>query len=77
VGLDGMLRTLGVTAAANGTRPQLSACDAAAAQTWQARTNGQLVNPATGKCLDATSANLAPLRIWDCWGQPTSYGPLP
>ena len=81
VGPDGTLRTLGgclgVTAAANGTRPQLSACDATAAQVWQAQTNGQLVNPATGKCLDATSANPAPLRIWDCWGSANQLWTLP
>ncbi|GAB3831411.1 hypothetical protein GCM10027610_021500 [Dactylosporangium cerinum] len=43
------------------------------AQQWVVNGNGTIVNPASGKCLDATgrgTANGTGLQIWDCYGGP-------
>jgi hypothetical protein len=55
---------------ANGTQVQLYDCNGTAAQKWT-YTSGTLVNPVSGRCLDATgasSANGTRLQIWDCTG---------
>jgi subtilisin family serine protease len=39
-----------------GTQVVLRTCDGSSAQVWAARSNGEVVNPATGKCLTASSA---------------------
>src|SRR5260221_223040 len=65
-------------ASPSGTR--LSACNGTACETWQAETNGQLVNSESGRCLDATnksSADGTPLQIWDCWGASNQLWNLP
>ncbi|MGW4525714.1 RICIN domain-containing protein [Amycolatopsis sp. NPDC004378] len=38
---------------ADGTLVQLRDCNATGAQTWQARSDGTLLNPRSGMCLDA------------------------
>ena len=47
-----------VTAAgtANGTKVQLYDCNGTGAQVWQAQSNGALVNPESGRCLDDPGA---------------------
>jgi hypothetical protein len=38
---------------------------------WQQQANGSLLNPQSGRCLDApggNSANGTQLEIWDCTG---------
>ena len=73
---DGTLRAGGQCldagpGAYNGTRPVLATCNGAPGQRWQAQTNGQLVNPGSERCLDATDNNTAdgtPAQLWDCWG---------
>jgi hypothetical protein len=54
---------------ADGTLVQLWDCNSTGAQTWQARSDGSLLNPQSGKCLDATgnaSADGTRLQIWTC-----------
>jgi hypothetical protein len=62
-------------ASANGTKIQLWTCLAGDAnQQWQPRTDGEIVNPKTGKCLDNLSVastdngtdNGTQLDIWGC-----------
>jgi chitinase len=48
---------------------QLWDCNGTGSQSWQARPNGNLRNPVSGRCLDATgqsSADGTRLQIWDC-----------
>ena len=55
----------------NGTQIQLFDCNSTGAQTWIFTSGHDLVNPASGRCLDATgpsSANGTRLQIWDCTG---------
>jgi GH25 family lysozyme M1 (1,4-beta-N-acetylmuramidase) len=66
VAQDGTLRTGGKClsvagdSTSSGARLQLEACDSAdGAQLWQAATDGQLVNPQSGKCLDVPAASAA------------------
>jgi hypothetical protein len=51
---------------ANGTAVQLYTCNATGAQNWTLRTNGELVNPASGRCLTAPAG--AGLQLADCTG---------
>ena len=70
---DGTVRTLGKCLTANGTGDgalvQLFACTGTATQRWTYRQNGNLVNAASTKCLDALgggSADLTRLGVWPC-----------
>jgi alpha-galactosidase len=70
---DGTVRTLGKCLTANGTGDgalvQLFSCNGSTAQRWQYRLNGNLVNAASSKCLDAIgggSADLTKLGVWPC-----------
>ena len=54
--------------------------DGTGAQKWQHQSNGALLNPASGRCLDATgpsSANGTRLQIWDCAGSANQQWNLP
>ena len=79
VGSDNSLKALGkcldVTAAstANGAKIQLYDCNSTGAQKWTA-TNGTLVNPGSGKCLDSPGAQL---QIWTCTGAANQKFALP
>ncbi|WP_327356992.1 ricin-type beta-trefoil lectin domain protein [Streptomyces sp. NBC_01304] len=53
---DGTVRALFKCLTVSGTDIQLRTCSGAAAQKWQ-RDGSALVNPATGKCLDAADGN--------------------
>ena len=67
-GLGG--KCISVAGTANATAVTLSDCTGAAAQNW-ALTNGALVNPASGRCLDVPSAsttNGAKTQLYDCNG---------
>ena len=86
---DGTLRALGdCMGAVNGgttvgTQIGLSRCDGAGAQQWQLRTNGAVVNPQSGLCLNDPRSNTKPgtqLDLYDCngtnaqaWQPPVSY----
>nr|WP_255638757.1 RICIN domain-containing protein [Amycolatopsis sp. DSM 110486] len=73
VGSDGTIRALGkcldAAGTANGTKAQIWDCTGGAVQRWSRNSTGNLVNAASGKCLDATdnsSANGTRLQIWTC-----------
>ncbi|MFB8038923.1 ricin-type beta-trefoil lectin domain protein [Streptomyces sp. NPDC056004] len=76
---DGTLRAQFHCMAVSGTTVRTAACDGSAAQQW--RTDGAaLVNPATGKCLDAYgggSANGTPLGTYTCTGGANQRWTLP
>ncbi|SFF79612.1 Glycosyl-hydrolase 97 C-terminal, oligomerisation [Actinacidiphila alni] len=58
-------------ATADGTRVQILDCDGAATQQWRVRSDGTIVNTASGSCLDAYdngTANGTPLELWPCNG---------
>jgi Ricin-type beta-trefoil lectin domain len=52
----------------DGLRPSLSACNGTGAQQRQAQSNGELVNPESGKCLDDTGfgGSGTQVQIWAC-----------
>src|ERR1700753_1235855 len=53
---------------ANGTKVDLYTCNGTGAQVWQAQANGELLNPASGKCLDDTGygGSGTQVQIWSC-----------
>jgi hypothetical protein len=54
-----------------GTPPQIWDCNGSPAQQWLRRADGALLNPNSGRCLDApdgVTANGTRLRLWDCNG---------
>lgn len=55
---------------ANGTPVQLYDCNTTGAQTWIAQTNGELLNPQSGRCLTVPNGNTTPgavqLQLQDC-----------
>jgi len=51
----------------NGSAVQLYTCNGGGNQRWQA-TNGTLVNPQSGRCLDVPGADGTQLVIWNCHG---------
>jgi hypothetical protein len=56
---------------ANGAKVQLYDCNGTGAQRWTFTAAGDIVNPQSNKCLDATgvsSADGTRLQIWDCTG---------
>ena len=53
---------------ANGTTVDLYSCNGTGAQTWQHQSNGEYLNPQSGKCLDDTGfgGSGTQAQIWDC-----------
>ena len=53
---------------ANGTLVDLYTCNGTAAQVWQPQSNGELLNPNSGKCLDDTGfgGSGTQVQIWAC-----------
>ena len=83
---DGTIRALGkcldVTgqATANGAKVQLWDCNGSTAQQWSAQSNGQVVNPQSGRVLDDPSGSTsdgARLQIWDANTNPWQVWHLP
>jgi len=74
VGSGNTLQVLGkcldVNAAgtANGTLVDLYDCNGTGAQVWQPQSNGELLNPESGKCLDDTGygGSGTQVQIWTC-----------
>jgi beta-glucosidase len=71
-----------VTAAgtANGTKVQIYDCNGTGAQVWQPQSNGSLLNPESGRCLDdpaATTTIGTQLQIYDCNGTNAQVWHLP
>src|SRR6185437_1695028 len=66
---------------ANGTLVQLYDCNGTASQTWIASTNGALLNPQSGRCLDDPNGNTTPgavqLQLYDCNGSSAQAWKLP
>ena len=62
---------VGETPTVNGTRIQVTKCDAIADKFWEWTKDGFLRNPTSGKCLDVVgripgTANGSALQLWDC-----------
>ena len=55
-------------ATANGTTVDLYTCNGSGAQVWTPQSNGELLNPQSGKCLDDTGwgGSGTQLQIWAC-----------
>jgi chitinase len=53
---------------ANGTTVDLYSCNGTGAQVWVPQSDGELVNPQSGKCLDDTNwgGSGTQLQIWAC-----------
>jgi glucosylceramidase len=78
--LQALTKCLDVTqgGTANGTQVQLYVCNGTASQQWQSTSDGQLVNPQSGRCLTAPGSSAKTrLEIDDCqrasgqlWGLP-------
>ena len=67
-------------ATADGGLVQLSTCNGSGGQNWTAGANGSLVNPQSGKCLDANGGSTADgtqLIIWSCHGGTNQRWTLP
>ncbi len=77
-GADNTVRVLGRCLTTAGTT---ATCTAGADQLWTRQTNGALVNPATGRCLDVPDGNTTPgavqLRAYDCNGTAAQTWRLP
>ncbi|MEU3460772.1 ricin-type beta-trefoil lectin domain protein [Streptomyces sp. NPDC006733] len=84
---DNTVRVLGkcLTVAGGGTGNNtpvaLAGCAGTAAQSWSHRSNGALVNPVSGRCLDVPDANTTPgavqLQLYDCNGTTAQLWKLP
>jgi glucosylceramidase len=64
---------------ANGTLVQLYACNGTGAQLWQHQSNGEYLNPQSGKCLDDTGwgGSGTQAQIWACAGGANQQWSLP
>ena len=68
-------------AIANHTLVELRTCSGATSQVWTLQANGELINPASGRCLDDPSGNTTPaavqMQIYDCNAGSTQVWKLP
>jgi glucosylceramidase len=68
--LQSLGKCLDVTSAgtANGSLVQLYTCNGTGAQVWQHQSNGEYLNPSSGRCLDDTGSGGSgtQVQIWDC-----------
>ena len=58
-------------ATGNGSLVDLYDCNGTGAQVWQPQSDGALLNPQSGKCLDDTGFSTTPgtqVQIWSCTG---------
>jgi Ricin-type beta-trefoil lectin domain/Lytic transglycolase len=85
-GSGGTLRALGKCmgvhhgATANGTTVDLYHCNNTGGQAWQPLSDGSLLNPQSGKCLDDTGWSTTPgtqLQIWSCTDAANQHWALP
>ena len=79
--LQALGKCLDVSAAgtANGTKVQLYTCNGTGAQVWQHQSNGEYVNPNSGKCLDDTGfgGSGTQVQIWSCADSSNQQWKLP
>jgi hypothetical protein len=63
----------------NGTTVDLYSCNGTGAQTWQPQSDGALLNPSSGKCLDDTGygGSGTQAQIWSCTGSANQEWTLP
>ena len=64
----GMCLDVNAAGTANGTLVDLYTCNGTAAQVWDPQSNGELINPNSGKCLDDTGfgGSGTQVQIWAC-----------
>ena len=64
---------------ANGTTVDLYTCNGTGAQTWVPQSDGALLNPNSGKCLDDTGygGSGTQVQIWACTGNANQQWNLP
>jgi chitinase len=64
----GMCLDVAGAGTANGTKVDLYTCNGTGAQVWQHQSNGEYVNPNSGKCLDDTGfgGSGTQVQIWAC-----------
>jgi chitinase len=64
---------------ANGTLVQLWTCNGTGAQVWQHQSNGEYLNPNSGKCLDDTAfgGSGTQVQIWACADSSNQQWSLP
>jgi type 1 glutamine amidotransferase len=78
--LRALNKCLDVGGTANASPVRLWTCNGTGAQNWTPGTNSSLVNPQSGKCLDANGASSADgtqLIIWTCHGGTNQRWTLP
>ncbi|HEV2343890.1 MAG TPA: ricin-type beta-trefoil lectin domain protein [Actinocrinis sp.] len=79
--LQALGKCLDVTSAgtANGTLVQLYTCNGTGAQVWQHQSNGEYINPNSGKCLDDTGwgGSGTQVQIWACADSANQQWSLP
>jgi chitinase len=63
----------------DGTTVDLYTCNGTGAQVWEPQSDGALLNPASGKCLDDTGygGSGTQVQIWDCTGNANQAWTLP
>src|SRR5579875_2704267 len=63
----------------DGTTVDIYTCNGTGAQTWVPQSNGSLLNPESGKCLDDTGygGSGTQVQIWDCSGNANQEWTLP
>jgi hypothetical protein len=57
-----------VSDSSNGSTVQLSSCDQSADQLWTVSPRGEIMNQASGYCLDASVGHNSQLRVYRCNG---------
>jgi chitinase len=64
----GMCLDVDAAGTANGTTVDLYTCNGTGAQVWEPQSNGELLNPESGKCLDDTGygGSGTQVQIWTC-----------
>jgi predicted alpha-1,6-mannanase (GH76 family) len=86
VGSGGTLEVMGGCATvtgggtANGTKIEWEVCAGGSGQTWQPQSDGALLNPASGKCLDDPNSSTTPgtqVQIYTCNGTSAQHWTIP
>jgi chitinase len=75
----GMCLDVAGAGTANGTKVDLYTCNGTGAQVWVPQSNGELVNPNSGKCLDDTGfgGSGTQVQIWACADSSNQQWTLP
>src|SRR6202034_2519772 len=75
----GMCLDVAGAGTANGTLVDLYTCNGTAAQVWDPQSNGELINPNSGKCLDDTGfgGSGTQVQIWACADSSNQQWTLP